>query len=82
MAIVTFYYLDGRVVKKGPRIRISKKNHKYWVWPAGPHTPGSKPLFSVGYAELHAVNRTGRKGMELTKDDGAKFVKGGYNQRY
>lgn len=79
MAIVTFYYLDGRIVRKGPGIRISKKNHKYWVWPKGPHIKGIKPLFSVGYAELHAVNRTGRKGMELTNDQGQKFKKSGYN---
>ena len=82
MAIVTFFYLDGRVVKKGPGVRVSKKNHKYWVWNEGKHIPGAKPLFSVGYAELHAVNRTGRKGMELTKNDGSKFKKGGYYQTY
>lgn len=79
MAIVTFYYLNGQTKRMGPGIRISKKNHKYWVWPAGKHVKGSKPLFSVGYAELHAVNRSGRKGMELTRDDGQKFQKQGYN---
>jgi hypothetical protein len=66
MATVTLYYLDGRVVeKKG--VRVSKFKKMYHIWPLGPHQPGAKPIMSVPYSQLHAVSRTGRKGINITK---------------
>ena len=39
----------------------------YHIWPLGPHQPGAKPIMSVPYSQLHAVARTGRKGINISK---------------
>lgn len=67
MASVDFYYLNGQTKHFGPGIRVSSYKARYYVWPAGPHVKGSKPIFSVAMSELHAVRRTGRKGINITK---------------
>lgn len=75
MASVTFYYLNGTTKHFGPGIRVSgpkdersgKWLGKYYVWPAGPHIPGSKPMFSVSVDELYSKKKHGRKGAVITK---------------
>ena len=77
MAKITFFYLNGQKRDFGPGVRVSKYKNHYHIWREGKHIPGTKPMFSVAYAELHAVARTGQKGIEITNNYGQKIKKQG-----
>lgn len=66
MATVTVYYLDGRT-QTFNNARVSKFKKHYYIWRAGPHSKGEKPLAKIPYSALHARSRTGRKGIDIRK---------------
>jgi hypothetical protein len=72
MAYLEFHYLDGKVEKHN-KVRISKKNKMYHMWKEGPHEAGTKPIKSVRYSALHAMSRTGKKGLVLGPNRGYKY---------